>query len=73
MNKVGNINVPVLLVTWALFTVEASIHYTIGANKGSDEKKIFVLPPPKDILKIVSVVAVFSLLSAAIVPMVSKT
>jgi len=67
-----NNNLVVVGVTFALFTTEALLHYNLGAKKNPNEIRSFVLPPPKDFAKLAAIVAVFSLLSGAIINQISK-
>jgi hypothetical protein len=56
----------VVVITFAVFMSEAIIHYNIGAHKHTKDNK-FALPPPKDLLKIGAICAVFSLINGIIV------
>lgn len=53
------------LITFAVFTTEALIHYNIGARKDPNINE-WVFPPAKDFIKIASVVALFSYISVAL-------
>lgn len=56
----------VMAITFGVFMVEAMIHYNIGKNSKSKEKK-YVIPPPKDLLKAAVVVSVFSFITSELV------
>jgi len=56
----------VMAITFGVFMVEAMIHYNIGKNSKSKEKK-YVIPPAKDLLKAAVVVSVFSFITSELV------
>ena len=61
-------NYTVAAVTFVIFFVEAMMHYNIGINAG--KKKFSVqFPKLRDLLRILSVLAVFSSLNGYIVSM----
>ena len=55
-------SVIVFFTTFVLFICEAVIHYTIG-----HQKKKFVWPSGKEILKIFGIVGIFSLVNSVLV------
>jgi hypothetical protein len=56
----------VMAITFGVFMVEAMIHYNIGKNSKSNDKK-YVIPPAKDLLKAAVVVSVFSFITSELV------
>lgn len=61
----------VFIVTFCLFTIEALLHYNYGYDLDS-EKRIFVFPDTKTLLKILGTVFIFSLLNSKIVKYIHK-
>lgn len=59
------------LITFGVFMTEAIVHYNIGAHKHTTDKK-WKLPDTKDLVKIGSVVAVFSILNGIIINKLAK-
>jgi hypothetical protein len=64
----------VALTTFMLFTAEALIHYNIGRNahQESQESKKKIIPPFKEIIKMVMVVGVFSIINAIAIDYLAK-
>lgn len=54
------------LITFALFGTEALMHYNIGRNKDQSQFEL-VMPPPKDLAKILGVVMLVSMLNRFLV------
>tara|TARA_R110002020_G_scaffold379412_4_gene590609 strand:+ start:2894 stop:3076 length:183 start_codon:yes stop_codon:yes gene_type:complete len=52
----------ITLITFAVFMVEAIIHYNLGAK--SEKMKI---PPAKDLIKMGIIVLIFSIISAQLI------
>ena len=53
------------LITFTLFGTEALLHYNIGHNK--DSKFEFIMPPIKDIIKLLGVVMLVSIINQYLV------
>lgn len=63
--------------TFALFMIEAILHYNMGKNytknNGEDEKGDFQLPDKKELLKLSLVVGIFSVMNGVIINEVKKS
>lgn len=62
----GKVNTTVTLVTFGLFMTEAILHYNMGVQRETHDKK-FVMPPTRDFVKLAAVVGTFSILNGYIV------
>ena len=66
MNQKIN-SIVIFVITFLWFFIEAIIHYNIGKNK-----KKFVLPPLKDLGKIIGTITLFSLLNTFTIFIIEK-
>lgn len=67
-----HINYTATLITFSVFTAEAILHYNIGVHKDITDNRKFVLPPMKDLTKLVVITLVFSLISGYITAKLEK-
>lgn len=67
-----HINITATLVVFTVFTAEAILHYNIGVHKDKTDNRKFVLPPLKDLTKLVGITIVFSVLSGVLTAALEK-
>jgi hypothetical protein len=56
----------VTAITFVIFFVEAMMHYNIGINAGK-KSFLFKFPKPRDFIRIIGVLAIFSCINGYIV------
>mgnify|MGYP003657586591 CR=1 FL=1 len=63
-----NIPTKIIFITFAVFMVEAILHYNLGKNDViQDESSNGILPPTNSLIKLAVIVGLFSVINAKLI------